>query len=265
MYKLKEFADFFGINANTLRFYDKHNLFSPEYKDDITGYRYYTQDQYLDMISIIELRKIGFSIEEIKLYLNGKLDFKEMKLNLLDKIKAAEYMIDTISLIDASDDSDLNGIYIRTLPESPTLRIRLINSNIEETVAAIKNINRILPSSIYMYNERMHSFIEYDSPNFNYEGFNATIHAPVVTRPNHVSKPIPLTEYSIDLFQETRCICARHVGSYETLDKTYLKIGEYLKTHNITPSRVIERYIKYSDRDNNTDNLITEVCFPIKS
>ena len=39
-----EFAKMVGVNKQTLLYYDKIHLFSPEYVDDM-GYRYYTFTQ----------------------------------------------------------------------------------------------------------------------------------------------------------------------------------------------------------------------------
>ncbi|MEL0969119.1 MerR family transcriptional regulator [Clostridioides difficile] len=60
-----EFAKLCGISKQTLIFYDKIGIFSPEYKDK-NNYRYYSVYQY-DTLDILQsLREIGMSLEEIK-------------------------------------------------------------------------------------------------------------------------------------------------------------------------------------------------------
>ena len=54
-----------GVNKQTLLYYDKIHLFSPEYVDDM-GYRYYTFTQLDCFYAIITLKTIGMSLEEIK-------------------------------------------------------------------------------------------------------------------------------------------------------------------------------------------------------
>ena len=60
-----------NISRQTLIFYDKIGLFRPAYVDPANGYRYYSASQldYLDTICI--MKKIGFSLEEIKTHMKG--------------------------------------------------------------------------------------------------------------------------------------------------------------------------------------------------
>lgn len=66
-YSTGEFARLNGVNKRTLHYYDEIGLFSPEHKGE-NGYRYYTCMQFEQLELILLLRKIGFSIQEIKTY-----------------------------------------------------------------------------------------------------------------------------------------------------------------------------------------------------
>lgn len=65
-YSIGELARYQNISKQTLIYYDRIGLFRPAYVDPHTGYRYYSPKQidYLDTILI--MKKIGFSLEEIK-------------------------------------------------------------------------------------------------------------------------------------------------------------------------------------------------------
>ena len=66
-----EFAKISGVNKQTLFFYDKIHLFSPAFVDT-QGYRYYTFAQ-LDVFStIMALKTIGMSLEEIRKYIDTR-------------------------------------------------------------------------------------------------------------------------------------------------------------------------------------------------
>ena len=60
-----------NISRQALIFYDKIGLFCPAYTDPDNGYRYYSASQldYLDTICI--LKKIGFSLDEIKAHMQN--------------------------------------------------------------------------------------------------------------------------------------------------------------------------------------------------
>lgn len=66
-YSTGEFARLNGVNKRTLHYYDQIGLFSPEHKGE-NGYRYCTCMQFEQLELILLLRRIGFSIQEIKTY-----------------------------------------------------------------------------------------------------------------------------------------------------------------------------------------------------
>ena len=66
LFSIGEVSRYQKISKQTLIFYDKVGLFRPAYVDPNNGYRYYSASQidYLDTILI--MKKIGFSLKEIK-------------------------------------------------------------------------------------------------------------------------------------------------------------------------------------------------------
>ncbi len=69
-----------GLSEQTLRLYDKIGLFSPMYRNEKNGYRYYDikQNARLDMIQY--LKSIGLSLTEIKERLDGNNESIEQLL-----------------------------------------------------------------------------------------------------------------------------------------------------------------------------------------
>lgn len=82
-----EFAKMVGVNKQTLLYYDKIHLFSPEYVDDM-GYRYYTFTQLDCFYAIMTLKTIGMSLEEIKEYFDTR--DAERTAKLLQKGKSCD-------------------------------------------------------------------------------------------------------------------------------------------------------------------------------
>lgn len=117
MYKINDFSKETNISIQTLRYYDKINLFKPSYVDFFTGYRYYQEDQIYKVKLIMELKDIGLSLEKIKLYLetynnNILLDYKEEMKNKMNKIddllnKKDKY---TIKQYDYKKYVEINGL-----------------------------------------------------------------------------------------------------------------------------------------------------------
>ena len=86
-----ELAGIFNISKQSLLYYDKVHLLSPDYISE-NGYRHYSVQQFLDLEIIVNLRALDISIANIKEYLTNrsKEHFQEM---LLEKTKECEEII----------------------------------------------------------------------------------------------------------------------------------------------------------------------------
>ena len=73
MYKIKEFSEITNIPVATLRYYDEIDLLYPSSTDINTGYRYYEDKQLYKANLIVELKKLGLSLDEIKEYQKREL------------------------------------------------------------------------------------------------------------------------------------------------------------------------------------------------
>lgn len=125
-FTIGEFAKLKNITSETLRYYDRIGLLKPIKTDEKTGYRYYSILQYERLSTILELRQLGMSIEEIKKYFNNRnlnqsLNILKQKYNELEekikelkalekstkeKIKHLEY----ISKVDHSEEIIIKNI-----------------------------------------------------------------------------------------------------------------------------------------------------------
>ncbi len=97
---IKEFADLYDCNPQTLRYYDQVGLLKPVKVDAWTKYRYYAEDQDLQFVKIKNLQLAGFSIQEIKGFLSA--DDHTICLALADKIKEQELRLEQIRHIQQS-------------------------------------------------------------------------------------------------------------------------------------------------------------------
>lgn len=66
MLQIKEFAKLCGCTTSILRYYDHKDILKPYFIESFTGYRYYQNNQALEFYRIKQLKKVGFSLEEIK-------------------------------------------------------------------------------------------------------------------------------------------------------------------------------------------------------
>lgn len=66
LYRIGEFSKITNIPVKTLRYYDEIGLLKPEEIDIFTNYRYYGEYNKEDLKIILELKSVGFTLEEIK-------------------------------------------------------------------------------------------------------------------------------------------------------------------------------------------------------
>jgi len=76
-----EMAKLNNISKQTLRYYDKIGLVSPEKVDDKTGYRYYNINQSAKLDLINQMKYLGMPLEKIKI-LFEKNDIKLIEKNI---------------------------------------------------------------------------------------------------------------------------------------------------------------------------------------
>ncbi|HJA67663.1 MAG TPA: MerR family transcriptional regulator [Candidatus Mediterraneibacter cottocaccae] len=71
LFSIGEVAKYQKISKQTLIFYDKIGLFCPVYVDPDNGYRYYSASQLDELDTILIMKKIGFSLNDIREHLQN--------------------------------------------------------------------------------------------------------------------------------------------------------------------------------------------------
>jgi DNA-binding transcriptional MerR regulator len=86
--KIGEIAEFFNISQKAIRLYEKKGIIKPAKTDKTTGYRYYTVDQVKQLNALIELKALGFSLDEIKNIMEDGITREKMIAGMSKKKKA---------------------------------------------------------------------------------------------------------------------------------------------------------------------------------
>ncbi len=112
--KIKELENLLSIPRSNIRFYEKQGLFCPERQDN--NYREYTEQDIKELKKIIVFRKMGLTVEEIKLIKSGELTFSEAISNTKQRLEAElEQLNGSLNLVkqiskenSSFDDIDVN-------------------------------------------------------------------------------------------------------------------------------------------------------------
>ena len=83
-----EIADFYGVSRKAMRLYEKKGIIKPVKVDPANGYRYYSAEQVQQLNALLELKALGFSLDEIKTIIDGNTA-KESLLEMLQKKRRA--------------------------------------------------------------------------------------------------------------------------------------------------------------------------------
>lgn len=83
-----EIAEFFGVSRKAIRLYEKKGIIKPVWVDAQNGYRYYSVRQVQQLNALLELKALGFSLDEIKKIMDGETG-KEQLLCAFEKKQQA--------------------------------------------------------------------------------------------------------------------------------------------------------------------------------
>lgn len=237
LFTVGELAKLQSISRQTLLFYDKIGLFCPAYVDPNNGYRYYSSAQldYLDTILI--LKKIGFSLEEIRDHMKN--------YNLDSSITALRRQLTVI------DDQLRELQMIRSRVEqrcSQMERTRALQGSITQVTEERAEEQFILCQPVappYSLEEVslatkqcfVRSFREH-LPAFFQSG--ATVPLSRIRQGRYVEAShafLPL-ERSCEgegmvRLPAGRCVCTHHLGDYRSIGPAYERLLDYCRQHQL--------------------------------
>ena len=79
MFTIGDFAAFGQVSARMLRHYDALGLLRPAVVDEVTGYRFYSADQFSRLNRIIALKDLGFTLQQVGEIVDAKLSAEELR------------------------------------------------------------------------------------------------------------------------------------------------------------------------------------------
>lgn len=126
-YTAGELAKLFGIPKQTMFYYDKMGLLTPEFVAK-NGYRYYAMPQYLTLEIILFLRKLDISVPHIKEFLEHRSRdkilgiLKERESLCKQTLSETQQLLTAISCyrktLESSQHMELNRVLLQCYPDS---------------------------------------------------------------------------------------------------------------------------------------------------
>jgi DNA-binding transcriptional MerR regulator len=149
MFRIGEFAQIAQVSGRQLRFYDQLGLLQPAHTDPQTGYRYYSIRQLPRLNSILALKELGLSLEQIGPLLKNEISPAELRAMLTMKRAQLEQSLreeearlrhieSRIAQIDRAGDIGEYDVVVKSVAATPFLSLRCSCENMDEAVQMVR-------------------------------------------------------------------------------------------------------------------------------
>jgi DNA-binding transcriptional MerR regulator len=151
MFRIGEFAQIAQVSGRQLRFYDQLGLLQPAHVDQQTGYRYYTIRQLPRLNSILALKELGLSLEQIGPLLDREMSPAELRSMLTLKRAQLErslqeeearlrHIESRIAQIDREGKADGFDVIVKSTPPTPFLAVNCGCDNMDEVMRMVRTV-----------------------------------------------------------------------------------------------------------------------------
>jgi DNA-binding transcriptional MerR regulator len=151
MFRIGEFAQIAQVSGRQLRFYDQLGLLQPAHIDQQTGYRYYTIRQLPRLNSILALKELGLSLEQIGPLLEKDLSPTELRSMLTLKRAQLErslqeeearlrHIESRIAQIDREGKAEGFDVITKSVAATPFLSITCACDDMDEAVRMVRTV-----------------------------------------------------------------------------------------------------------------------------
>ncbi|MTK12594.1 MAG: MerR family transcriptional regulator [Clostridiaceae bacterium] len=254
----------FNITKQTLLFYDKMDILKPKYVDSNNGYRYYSLDQFDLLYLILSLKETNMPLKEIKTNLTHRTLEKNIDLleNQIVEIENKIFNLETTKrrlqksltrIKEVDNIKNANGFTIKYAAE------KYLFSMPVQDISELQNFNLTL--------SRIREHIT-NSSNTCFWDVGCVVSSDAFGELTNyemfvVMDDIFETQY-LKLKPAGLYLCTYHFGTYDTLDTTYKKLFNYMKSNGFdVAGDIYEGYIVDILNTDNKNDFITELSVKV--
>ena len=267
MLKIGEFSKLSRVSIRMLRHYDDIGLLKPAEIDEVTGYRYYHEEQLFTIGRITSLKDMGFALADIIKILDCYDDKEKMDAFLserqkeLSKLsKETEYklmLLETARKRLRKEQNMSFDVTVKTISERYAATVQMVVPHYEDEgmlwntmMGECKNLmpaDPCLAAAEFLddeYKEENVEIIAWMTVNGSY------------TDTEHVKfKTLPAVKVA-------SCIIK---GSYDQMGEAYATVVAWIKANGYKMNgHIFNIYHVSPAQTQNPDEYVTEVCFPVE-
>lgn len=269
LFSIGELSKLQNISRQALIFYDKIGLFCPAYTDPDNGYRYYSVKQldYLDTICI--MKKIGFSLEEIKTHMKS-YTIDNSIVALRKQLKAIERQIEELQMLKSRVEHRCtqleHAVFIRENSDTVTIEDVKKHYILVQEVNAPNSLEQLSVATkecfVRSFKEQLPIFFQ-SGAIVPYEHIKQQRY----TEASVAFLPIEKTDNIDGIVElpEGKCVCTYHTGDYLSIGSSYERLLTYCaecKLHIISDSYEFAINDCLSTGDEN--EYITKIMFYVE-
>lgn len=233
--KVHEIAELFGLNVQTLHYYDKAGILKPNYRDPNNGYRKYKFDQIYQLASIRYMRKLGYSIDAVKDFQNSR-NAQETLVRLRERSEAIRKQWEELMKIDEAIMRKIQFIE-NALPDVRVDEIEILERPERQYIPIGVEEQLYMDESFYFY------------PTLVLYGGDQKLFGALVTDESSANTSV---------LPAGRYIVGYHQGPYEDIQKSFDRIRAYGKDYALDEQmlaiNIIDQFI-----EKDSQNYITRI------
>ncbi len=233
-YKISEVAKLFNISRRTLIYYDEIDLFKPSYIDEENNYRYYDGHQIYVLRFILELKRSGFSLNEIKKYtscegIEESREFLKDKIKVIeDKIKSLYSSIEVIKkkLDDFNEMESFEGLKPKVV-KGIKYKVMSIDVDFPYKYMQVQKTLKELSKFEQEYSlKNIRHLVNIDKTNLEKKNIDLVKAIGLVMSDELKIEGLKTIEYS-------SCITLTHKGTFRNLKYSYEKLFKYIEDYSL--------------------------------
>lgn len=263
MFKIGEFSKLSMLTIKALRFYEKEGLLIPAHVDEWSGYRFYEASQLETAATIKALRQLDFSVEEIRVHLNG--------VPLKDALRTKK-----AALLQNQADISARISIINYLMEDSEMKYQAVIKDIDEYIvySEERTLERYSDVSMLVLESaqeclRLNPGIECVKPDYGFCEYLDGEHKETNMRVRYSQAVTKMgvgnERILFRVLPATKAICIYHKGAYDRLGEAYAYIYRYAAENGYQVAGYHrESYIDGIWNKDNVEDWLTEIQLPVK-
>lgn len=236
-FSIGEMAKQQNISRQTLILYDRMGLFRPAYVDPDNGYRYYSAAQLDTLDAICMMKRIGFSLEEIKAHMKDY--HMDTSIAALEKqIAVMDRQIEQLQMIRSRAEHRRQQLVqiasLRNGGERVTEEAAQSQHLLLQEVAPPYSLEAVSLATKQCFVRSFRSKL----PVYFLSGAIVPLERILqgrYTEASHVFLPIEKTEGTSGVIHlpQGRCVCTYHTGDYPSIGRAYERILNYCRQNRL--------------------------------